>query len=465
MPILKKLRPAFNYPKTVTSVAWLATTIIFLFPISFKMTPLGNQRRHARGRLDDAQNVYAATSQELTKTDETIQEDNQRVKNLDCAMAGYDAFNQELIAFQQNVMNADISALDRLGVYWKIRFVPDKIEMSRSVDTNSWDEREYVYENYYSCIDHSCSHDDRCCYAYGYHWVTETYYYNQVTTILNEYQAIIQGTPLTPSTLGCGYYSRRFSTSIPKMYLAYESPHQISGDRRAGTVYIDYHREYASSIKCSSLLDEAIVDFEAVVLRKTDLNQAAADLAKQLLGALTTAVSVFTVTGANYPALQTSIREKIPLLLDKAALLNATLYEQGLVLAGRNDEYDHINDEFFKHLALWLSLLVGIPAGMALLTYCLVTKYKHVIDAWCEPNHDVDDYFEASMGGHFFQAPPAATSLSASASFMVEEPASPPPPYDAPIYSARFFNQTANAKKSQSRTDSFENDVPPPAYA
>ncbi|MDR3490912.1 MAG: hypothetical protein P4M12_02575 [Gammaproteobacteria bacterium] len=432
MPTWNQMRSSlFAHPKTTSAVVWATSMFIFLVPTCIELTPLGNKKRNAKGERDDAQDAYDETLQKFNSANEKIREARQRVLDLDCAKTGYPRFNLDVAAFQQSV-NSTLLPLDQLRLHWKMQFDADKTENEQYVAGKSWDESNYEYDYYFSCIWHSCGKNTQCCFDWGWRWVTDTYYYNQITNIVNKYQGIIQGAPLRLTPLDCGYYSRQFHTLSPVTYVSYESPHIESGDRRAGTTYVNFYREYASKVTASYELDDTKLDFEANVLRTADQSLAATDLAEKLYQFLGTAIAAFNMAGANYALLQDNIRKQIPVLLDNAAAINTTLQQEALVLADKENEYSHIDDNFKDGLSLWLPMFFIIPGGLALLTYLLLTLCKDKGNVIVE--RDIESNDKPDVQSHYSAPPPTYSSAYFTPKVNQEQiEGQLPPPYETPM--------------------------------
>ncbi|HEX2549396.1 MAG TPA: hypothetical protein VHM20_06185 [Gammaproteobacteria bacterium] len=381
----------FHHPGISAAIAWVTSTFVFLIPTCFELTPLGKDKRSAKKQLDHAQGEYDNTLRELNAVNEQINKSKQEVIDLDCAIAGYPAFNQEMEDFQQSINDSVLQPQDLLRSLWRVDFVPDRTSTEQSVQVKSYDEDEYVYEYYWSCVWHNCPDNESCCYDWGYHWVTETYDYNEITTIQNLYQGIINGIPLSLPTLDCGSYSRIFGTRPPSTSIRYESPHITSGRKEDGAVHIDFYREWGSQLPALYKLDITTTNFDAIVLRITDQAQAATDLAAKLNGFLATAIAAFNMAGANYVEIRDGIIENIPKLIDNANALNATLTEQGLVLDQQKTQYNEAAGEYKGGLSLWLPMFFLIPCGLGVLAYFIHRTYKDKYSSYV----DIEEGFTA----------------------------------------------------------------------
>lgn len=368
----------FAHPKRIASALGLTSAFILLFPTCQELIPLGITERNAKRERDDAKDKCDQTSKKLQGIKTKISEDKQRILDLDCAMARYPGFNQGVIAFQKQINDTVTAPLNLLKSFWQIQFNPDQTTTDQFVTHRSWE--KYEYDNFYSCFHSHCPKDDdgkekSCCFAWDYHWVTR--YYDEVTTIENKYKNIITGSPFQLPPLECGYYSRQFKTFPPFSYVTYESPHQESGTRESGKKYIDFIKEFASRVKVSFLLDGSIKDSTINVLRNVDLSKAAESLSENLYQFLAYGIAAFKMTGVNYPALQEGFRNEIPKLLAEAAIVNATLQQQALVLAEKQVIFDVADAEFQQGLRFWLPLLFLGSSGVGLLTYILISIGKN----------------------------------------------------------------------------------------
>ena len=391
MPKIKlaQMRAAFfANPQKVSAAVWAASMFSLLIPTCLKLVPLGNKDKSAKGDRDRAQDDYDTTLQKLNGINDQIREARQRVLDLDCAMAGYQGYNNGVVTFSQSIIDSGATPMDRLRLFWNLQFAADRSENSQNVLVKTWSEDVFEYDYYYSCIWHSCGKGKSCCFDWGWRWVTYTHQYNEITIIANIYKNIVQGPGLRLTSLNCGYYSRDFQNQVPETYVTYESPQVVSGDRRAGSVYINFERDFGSRVPMDYVLDANTIRTPAIVARSATQGDAATNLAASLYQFLGAAIAAFNVTGANYPALQNSIRNSIPLLLEQASSVNATLQEKALVLAEEQVLFSRADDDFHEGLSLWLPLFFLIPGGLALLAYVIASRCGN----WCalEENHQND---------------------------------------------------------------------------
>lgn len=377
MPGWSQMRNSlFSYPKTTAAVVWGSTTFILFFPTLFELLPLGNDKRDSKGDRDDAKDVYDGALAEFNVLNDKIEEDKQRIVDLDCSMAGYQQYNQGIFSFQKNLNDPIKAPMERLNLYWKIYFMADKNENERRVDSKSYYDDVWEYGYFYSCFRYTCGPDSNCCTDWGYHYVTRVFYYNQITNIVNKYQGIILGSPLRLTPLECGYYARRLETLAPVTYVSYESPHEGSGNKRAGTTYIDFYREWSSKINVFFQLDDEKVAVDALVLRTPLQNEAAIDLSAKLYGFLSTAIAAFNMVGANYSVAQDTIRNQLPGLIDAAGEVSSRLQEDEVILNEKNRIYSESNGDYKQGLSVWLPIFFLIPCGLALLTYLFLSQCK-----------------------------------------------------------------------------------------
>src|SRR5688572_7871909 len=123
MPSWSQLRSSlFSHPKTSSAAVWATSTFLFLVPTCIELTPLGTNNRNAKGDRDDAKDAYDKTLNELNGIKEKIREARQRVIDLDCAMAGYQDFNQGITTFQKNIDASSAQPIDLLKSFWQLYF-------------------------------------------------------------------------------------------------------------------------------------------------------------------------------------------------------------------------------------------------------------------------------------------------------------------------------------------------------
>lgn len=400
----------FAYRKAITIGTWATSTFVMLAPTLVKLIPLGNADRDAKGQLDDAKSAYDSTAKKLYDINAHIHENEQRILNLDCAMAGYQGFNHGVAAFQQRLTDASsLTPVDRLRSVWQFQFDADKTETEHSSRDRSWDTYDTEYNYYYSCFHTGgCDdHDQTCCSKWDYETVTNTHYYTERTTIEDRYRNILVGTPLNLPALDCGYYSRQFHTNAPVTYVSHESDHQLSGSRESGTTYVDYYREYASRVSISYTLDGNTVNSVINVIRDALLIDAASNLDTSLQQFLGYAIAAFDMAGSNYLALQDGLRQQIPLLIADAANVNATLQHDALVLADRQNAFDGADGDYKQGLLLWLLLLLLVPGGLALIAFLITSNCGKAYAA--DEEHDDHCHDDVEAGAASAAVVPAAS--------------------------------------------------------
>jgi hypothetical protein len=373
MPSWNQIRSSlFAHPKRSAVFIWSTSTIALIITTCVELIPLARNIPDAEGRRDDAQNAFDETLKEFNGINANIDEAEQRVIDLDCAMRGYKDFNQRVVAFQYRISNSSTTPIEGLQLFWKItRFVPDTKDTDQSVVGKKWIDHIYLCPSKPKCTTYDC------CPRSKWEWVDTPHYYNEITTIKNTYEGIVEGNSFSlDNPLECNYYSRRFGAFAPLTYVTYESPHIPGGDRNAGTTYVNFNRNWGSLIPATYTLDENVVNFDALVLSRVDQNDQAADLWAKLNNFLAIAITAFNMVGDNYPALQISIRNQIPMLLDKAAAVNATLQEKGLVLSSEKVLFTEADSAYKNGELFWMLLLFFGPLVLGTLTYLLLTCCK-----------------------------------------------------------------------------------------
>jgi hypothetical protein len=378
----------FAHPNRGAAGVLTTASLALVLPTSFELIPLGNRKRHAKDKLNMAKSNRDVAYRDYIAAMSSWREAEQRIVDLDCAMSGYPQFNQQITAFQSAIDSSALGPMEQLKAFWQVYFTPDKSTTEQSVQAKTWYDTEYVYDYYYSCSDHTCSDDKKCCTDWGYHYVTTTAYFNEVTTISAHYAGIIEGSAIHLPPMDCGYYSRQFKTSAPQTFLKNESPHTLSGDRRAGAVYINFSRDFRSKMTADYVLDSATLQFESEVVATTYQNDAAKILNVQLLQFLATAIAAFNLTGANYGALQTSIRASLPGLASTASALNDTLNGCEEILKLRTAEFNEVDQEFKHSLSIWLPILFLVPGALALFSYLFLTHFQEKAEAQPRPQQN-----------------------------------------------------------------------------
>lgn len=379
MPSWSKARTTlFAHPRYSASAIWLVITIGYLIPSFIKLLPLGELDDNAQSRRDDAQTAYSNVLNELKGVQEKIREAKMRVENLDCAIIGYTGFNHRAKDFQKNMNESMLPALDKLNQIGKMHFFPDKTTTDKSTKKLSWTTMDWQYDYYYSCAgQHTCGKEKNCCYHWGHHYVTNTHYYNEITIITNHYLNVLQGGPFHIDPLTCGYYSRDFNLLPPSTVMTHESQHSSHGSKEKGTTYVEFSRDWGSSVSASYRLDEQVVKVDFAVLRTVNPADAAADLIGKLFHFLATCITAIEAVGANYPALQEKIRQSIPGLVEQSTALNATLQEKALVLASEENRYRLAHDDYKEGQAIWLSQLFLVPLAVASFAFFTILYLKN----------------------------------------------------------------------------------------
>jgi hypothetical protein len=299
--------------------------------------------------------------------------------------------------------------------------------------------------------------------------------YNEITTIVNKYKNIIQGSSFHLPSLDCGYYSRQFKTLAPVTYETYESPHIDTGDRRAGSTYVNFYREYGSSVTAVYKLDDTTINFPAIISRPADQGVAAADLATRLYQFLATAIAAFNMAGANYPVLQDTIRKQIPGLLNQAAAINNTLVQKAEVLAGKQVVFDDADHEFKGGLSLWLPMFFLIPGGLALLAYIIASRCENWFEAVDVAQHHVEAPRQSQISSQLYVQPVASQEVQPQeiqfqdnvdpTPVIVEiQPqtrfTTPPPRYSSFAYSSQNTAQTQQPEMTEGQPQPPEYEEP-----
>jgi hypothetical protein len=401
------------------------STLFLLIPVCLRLSPLGSDRRHAKSERDLAQGDYNNAFGELNTATAALHEAKTRMDDLDCART-YPSFNTRMNAFQEQVASFSGTATEELSTLWGIDFVPDTVTQEQTVRRQSWQEGEYRREYYYSCINHKCGKDTRCCSDWGWRWTTVTHYYDETTRIENLYKNIATGPGLSILPLNCGYYSRQFQTLAPATYKTDEQRIN-SGDRNRGHTYVDITRQFGSQVPKLFQLDDALSNTMAIVPRGTTQVLAADDLARQLFQFLTVSLAAFDSTGINYPDLQREINSTIPRLVDGVTKTNATAYVKSLILAQKQTVYNEADSQFKQGLSLWLPMFFLLPGGAALLTYLLASYYKSTRGSASHQTATVGVEIELPAGGPsaYHEGPSIIVQPSAVGEFP--EPTMEPP--------------------------------------
>jgi hypothetical protein len=364
-------------PRIAAAVTWLTSTVILLYPTLDKLLPLGKANNNAAGDYDSANKAYQLTLATYNGLLQQIDDTQKHLDDLACVMTGSLGFNQQLTDFQQSINASTASPLALLHNVWKIDFAVDTESSEQSSKLMGYITSDWVYGPYFSCSAWVCPNGQTCCYAYGFHTEVTIHSYTQITRITNYYQNVIQGIPFSLSPLNCGAYSRSFSVAAPTTNQVYESTPVNSGDRSAGTTYVDFFRDWSSSISASYSLDGNTVFFNTAVLRlapqtPATQNDAAADLATHLFQFLATALAAIQMGGNNYLGLQGGFQNQLLTLETNVTAVNTRLQAQAAVLATDKSIYDSTSRLLQNGLGLWVTMILLVPGGLALLAYLLM---------------------------------------------------------------------------------------------
>ncbi|MDF1760071.1 MAG: hypothetical protein P1U40_06010 [Coxiellaceae bacterium] len=347
----------------ISLIGLLITTCVIL-------TPLGNRLRGAKGQRDKAKKVRDTAARALQTAKDHLTEAHKRVNDLTCAIQGYVNFNQHVSNFSAQIADSAQNYQQRLAQFWNLHFAPDRVSTDHHVRERSYTTSKYKYETFWGCGDAHCHQDDNsCCYAYDGHWVTKTHYYNEVTTVTNHFNNIANGGGINEPSLRCGYYARTFGTDTANTYVTRETTHKRTGRKESGNVYIDYERFYGSQLTATFTLDGATHNQPFLTNPDIPLDSTGSHLAKGLAAFLAGAVTQFTATGANYPALQQRIVASIPQLEQNVATATDALAEAAKALAEKQQIVDTANAPYQHGLKLWLPLLFLAPCAAVVVTY------------------------------------------------------------------------------------------------
>lgn len=368
----------FTHPKTSASIVWSVSTLSLFIGLCVDVIPRGLGRRDEGQALEDAKALHTSTENQLTQARLRVQEAKQRVIDLGCAMDGFEAFNTRVIDLQQQIANSNLTGTDLLQLYGGLQFVMDKAVTTSSTAQKSYTTytTTYINKNFYRTAHH--------------------HPYKEVTTIEQLFQSLVAGMGINIMPLNCGYYSRLFQIKPPEMYMTWEGPQSRSGSMTSGTISIRFQRGFGSRIPMTYTLDEKTVQQAELVPRNNDNQATATDLSSKLFTFLATAVAAFNATGFNYPALQSSINSTIPALTDMANAINTRLMHESENLAEEQMMFDAADDVFNTHLAIWLPIILVLPASLALLTYCFLVKCNTLSSM--NAGDDVDMHSVASEG-------------------------------------------------------------------
>jgi hypothetical protein len=386
----------FSLPKYLPSIVGLSTFIGLLVETCEKLIPLGESRNEAEKLRDQAQDLLDSTARKLKALEAKIAEDKQRIIDLDCSMnttTGYPRFNRAISDFERRLSESKATPIDQLRSFLQMRFDDDKQTTTQFTTEKSWDElvskREWVCKQ-------ECENDkdgkETCkevC-EWETHYEYETHYYDEITTIKNNFKNILTGPTRDLYALNCGYYARGFKTFSPESYITYESPHIKSGDKERGTTYVNFFRNYGSRFKVSFSLDGKITDSVITVFREFIKIDAATIVISKFHQILSSAYTAFNLTGANYPALQESFREEIPKLINQTVIVKAILQENAADLAVKQAAYDDADNAFWGGLRLWLPMLFLIPPAAALLTYGIISLGNSLTERCRRKVHIID---------------------------------------------------------------------------
>lgn len=351
------------FPKLVATGVSHITTGTLLILTCVYLIALRDERRQARHARDTAQNDYDSTLNAINLVNSQIEESTQRVSDLDCALAGFPAYNADLIQFQHQLMQSSLPNIDKLHTFWNASMVSD---FSRT-DQNSA-RKSYQVLIDASCPDISCDTQGNCQTTYYDCSYYETRYYNELTTVVNNYANILQGSGTLLPSLGCGFYSINFQAPSPESYITFESPHQITGSMKNGAVYVAFTRNWGSRISMYRLLDEIQPNIPLIVPNTGSQDEAITSITIQLGQVLNASLILFNNSYTNYPALQTNISNNIPKLEDEVLALTNTSALQYADFLVKQEQYEEADEKYSEGLALWLPLLFTVSFTVMLIT-------------------------------------------------------------------------------------------------
>lgn len=365
----------FANPPAVAGVVWCGSMFALLIPTCIELARVTNIKGSAKDEVDQAQSGVDQAQVAVNNARAALTEAKQRIVDLDCAITGYPAFNEAISVLYERIRNSTLPALDRLGTVWLLTFSPDKTEDTKMVVGKKFYEQERVYGRYWRC-GFLCAKDVTCCYVNDWGWQDVAKYYNEITNIQATYRNILTGSGIQGLPLNCGYYSRRFSIDAPQSYVVSQSPPVSGGDRRSGSVYIQIKQDYGSRVPVRYTLDEQNPTSTITVSNSASQPIAAENLMAQLLQFFATAIAAFNVTGANYPALQESIRNSIPSLESTLAAANNTLVDKNGLLEDKMAVFSHSDKDYDVGMSIWMPIFWGIPIVLALFACCASYQYK-----------------------------------------------------------------------------------------
>lgn len=343
----------FNNPIKIAAGVFAITTLGFVTTLCIALIPIGAQRKMALADLDKANEEFQGATQKLAQLLANIKDAQQRVKDLGCVITEEQQFKLELNNFFTELSNSTATASDRLKIFWKLEFRPDRKEVSSTT------ERKY-YEDYFNDANGNAIY-----YSEGY---------DEVTTIHKIYKNIVQailGSKPSIPRLDCGLYSTKLEL-IPESYVTGASPSSMTGAKTTKFVYIDYDLYYGSRVQLFQSIEGQLNIIKSIVPRETSQVEATNTLVLNLYQLFAAFVMAATTT-TKYPALQHTINDTIPALQSTIPGVNATLLEKAQTLMMRQADYNTADEHFHTALSIWLPMLI-IPFVLGLST-CLFLRF------------------------------------------------------------------------------------------
>ncbi|TAL60603.1 MAG: hypothetical protein EPN84_09235 [Legionella sp.] len=374
------------HPFVIGTSTWFVSMVALLIPTCVILVPKGNTKNNAQGDFDTTQQDFDQATADLASKKNALNEANQRINDLTCAITGYPTFNAQVFALNDRLKNASVTKtpLDFLASELFLNFVPDNSQTGENVVARTYQEpyQDWVTRRTYVCNSYQCPSNVNCCYVTLSRFETfyRTKYYNEITKTTENYHNIVMGSGLQLVPLNCGYYSRAFSFLSPINVITRETSPIRGGDMRAGSVYIQIERNYGSRVPTSYVLDSSMINTPISVSDSSTQVMAANSLVMQLLQVLATAVVAFNGASSNYPALQDSFKMKIPGLESSVATANMAFFNQQQLLADKQTVLNNAGSDFTVALSLWLPLFFLIPPFLGIVACMVAMKLSNDSD-------------------------------------------------------------------------------------
>lgn len=387
----------FKKPVLTGLSFWFSSSVILLFPTCFILVPSGTTQRNAKGERDTAQDDVNQQQNRYNGIIADRTESEQRIRDLDCAKAGYQAFNQGAANFQNSLSNTNLTAMNLIQSFGQSSFDADSSKTDTNTQQLSW-------------VTHTTAIVNKVLIRTPHH-----HYYNQVTNILNVYKNILNGGGYKLPILNCGFYSRALEFYAPQTYLVSESPHTTSGTMTSGKVSINFRRDYGSRVPVKYQLDDLVVNPNIIVARDVTQDMATIDLGNQLTRFLAMGVAAFNMVGTNYTAVQEGIRNRLPVLEDMALVANTTLQAKSKVLASKEGIFAGADSQYSNDLSLWLSLLFVVPAVIGVCALIFAAKYPRTPAVLAQDPSDIEMHSAGSENSSRRDSDDSTTSTSLTA--------------------------------------------------